>query len=260
MLDPLDWVDGWPEVRGGFGVSETLASKPAAQPGSSGNYKSSLAKPDTPGALMSEFSDEFDGGKPLGTWVNGRVPEDGTFGLTSHGTFSFTAQPRDLQAEKNDASVLTEPAPVDDYIVETRLHFPLPPDSSNHNYVQAGLVIHGDDDNYIKLVHLAWNGTRQIEFAKEIPTGQKYGNMRLGPPADWTYLRIVKRSGPKEGEESYTAYTTTQSDSDGAPINWSRGGTWTHSLGANAKIGLVAMDGTGYTAEFDYIRVATILP
>ncbi len=260
MLDPLDWVDGWPMVRGGFGASETLASKPAAQPGSSGSYKPIFAKADTPGALMPEYSDEFDGSKPLGTWVNDRLPEDGTFGLTPSGAFSFTTQARDLQGDKNDASILSEAAPAGDYIVETRLHFPLPPDSSNHNYVQAGLVIYGDDDNYIKLVHLAWNGTRQIEFAKEIPTGQKYGNMRLGPPADWTYLRIVKRSGPKEGEESYTAYTTTQSDSAGTPINWNRGGTWTHSLGANARIGLVAMDGSGFTAEFDYIRVATIQP
>lgn len=260
MIDPLDWADGWPMVRGGLGASETLASKPAAQPGSSGSYKPIFAQADNPGALMPEFSDEFDGSEPLGTWVNDRVPEDGTFGLTPSGAFSFTTQARDLQGDKNDASILSEAAPAGDYIVETRLHFPLPPDSSNHNYVQAGLVIYGDDDNYIKLVHLAWNGTRQIEFAKEIPTGQRYGNMRLSPPSDWTYLRIVKRSLGADSEESYTAYTTTESDPAGAPTNWIRGGTWTHSLGEKARIGFVAMDGSGFTAEFDYLRVASIEP
>ncbi|MFN2507906.1 MAG: family 43 glycosylhydrolase [Chthoniobacterales bacterium] len=258
MLDPLDWVDGWPAVRGGFGASETLTSKPAAQPGSTGTYRPLFAKPDTPGALMPAFSDEFNGGKPLGVWARNRVPQAGTFGLTGNGTFSFAAQARDLQGDGNDASVLTKPAPAGEYIVETRLHFPIPPDSSIHNYIQAGLMIYGDDDHYIKLVHLAWNGTRQIEFAKETPGGQRYGNMLLSPPADWTYLRIVKRL--LRAGESYTAYTTTQTDSAGAPMNWIRGGTWTHSLGPKARIGLVSMDGTGITAEFDYIRVSAIEP
>ncbi len=260
MLDPLDWVEGWPTVRGGFGASETVSSKPAAQPGEKSTYQPVLAKPDVPGGLIAELSDEFDGAKPIGAWAGDRVPDAGTFGLTPEGTFSFAAQPRDLQGDKNDASVLTEPTPAGDYMVETKLHFPLPADASNHNYVQAGLLIYGDDNNYIKLVHLAINGTRQIEFAKEVPAGQRYGNMLLSPPADDTYLRIVKRSGPKEGEESYTAYTTTQTDGAGAPTNWIRGGTWIHALGASAKIGFVAMDGSGFTAEFDYIRVATLQP
>jgi arabinan endo-1,5-alpha-L-arabinosidase len=34
-----------------------------------------------------------------------------------------------------------------------------------------------------------------------------------------------------------------------------RGGTWTHELGRDAQLGLVAMGGTGFTAEFDYVRV-----
>jgi arabinan endo-1,5-alpha-L-arabinosidase len=34
-----------------------------------------------------------------------------------------------------------------------------------------------------------------------------------------------------------------------------RGGTWTHALGQNARIGLVAMGGAGFRADFDYVRV-----
>ncbi|HWQ13552.1 MAG TPA: family 43 glycosylhydrolase [Roseiflexaceae bacterium] len=33
------------------------------------------------------------------------------------------------------------------------------------------------------------------------------------------------------------------------------GGTWTHRLGAHARIGLVSMGGADFTAEFDYVRV-----
>jgi arabinan endo-1,5-alpha-L-arabinosidase len=34
-----------------------------------------------------------------------------------------------------------------------------------------------------------------------------------------------------------------------------RGGTWTHDLGPDESIGLVAMGGSGFTAYFDYVRV-----
>lgn len=54
-------------------------------------------------------------------------------------------------------------------------------------------------------------------------------------------------------EESYTAYTSL----DGRI--WSRKGTWTHHLGQDQKIGLVAMgrpvEHPEYTAHFDYVRV-----
>ena len=103
------------------------------------------------------------------------------------------------------------------------------------------------------------NGTRQTEYGKERVAAPRYGNAVVSPPADWTYLRIVKRANPAPIEagadaEVYTAYTSR----DG--VTWVRGGTWTHTLGANARIGLVAMGGGGFTAHFDYVRVSTVLP
>ncbi len=124
--------------------------------------------------------------------------------------------------------------------------------------MQAGLVIYGDDDNYLKLVHVSIWETRQIEFGKEVsaappPGVQRYGNTVLSSPADWTYLRITKRIAA--GEEHYTAF----SSHDGQ--QWIRGGTWTHALGTNARIGLVAFDnGTGFTANFDYVHVYSNAP
>src|SRR5262249_50111559 len=148
-------------------------------------------------------------------------------------------------------SVLTEPAPTGNYVVETRVELNLPAEDCCFNYVQAGLVIYGDDDNFIKLAHVSIWETRQTEFAKElfpVPAGYpRYGNTVVGPPGLWTYLRIAKRT--RAGEELYTAYTSR----DGQ--QWVRGGVWTHNLGDSARIGLVSMGGSGFTANFDYVRV-----
>ena len=68
------------------------------------------------------------------------------------------------------------------------------------------------------------------------------GSPVVGPPGDWTWLRIVRR-----GDE-YRAYSST----DG--VTWIRGGVWTHDLGEDATIGLVSMGGSGFVARFDYVR------
>ena len=260
MLDPLDWNNGWPTVRGGFWASESVTNRPAAQVGQTNTYVTSYSTPDAPGLLIPELSDEFDTSTLNWSWAAGRIPVAGSYGLTTSSTFSFNVQSADLYKDRNDASVLVEATPASDYVVETRVNLPIPGDYTGHNYAQAGLVIYGDDNNYIKLVHVAINGTRQTEYAKEIPTGQRYGNTIIAPPSDWTFLRIARRTNVLTNEENYTAYTTTQTDAFGQPANWIRGGTWTHSLGTNAKIGLVSMSGTGYTAQFDYVHVSTLQP
>jgi len=182
-----------------------------------------------------------------------RPPAAGTYGLES-GTFRFDTQAADLFVDSNNASVLTEPAPNGNYVVEAKLKLNLPPEGCCFNYVQAGLVIYGGDDNFIKLAHVSIWETRQTEFDKEefpVPDGYpRYGNTVVGPPGDWTWLRIAKRT--HSGQEYDTAYTSN----DGR--HWVRGGTWTHNLGSSAKIGLVAMGGAGFTANFDYVRVYTV--
>src|SRR5262249_54549060 len=156
----------------------------------------------------------------------------------------------ELYVDQNDASVLVEPTPAGDFVVETRLSLSVPSTGCCYNYAQAGLVIYGDDDNYVKLVHVAIGGTRRTEFAKElapVPAGfPRSGGTRAGPPGDWTWLRIVRR-GVYSGE-LYTAYNSL----DGA--TWTRAGTWRHALGPVARIGLVSMNLAGYVARFDYVR------
>jgi arabinan endo-1,5-alpha-L-arabinosidase len=261
LLDQLDWVDGWPVVRGGRFASDTPQAAPAAQPGDSTNAKLRLAPTDALGARIDSASDEFSGSLAGWTWV--RQPAAGTYSIGG-GMFSIDTQAADLFVDSNNASVLTRPAPNDNYIVETRVRLSVPAEGCCFNYVQAGLVVYGSDDAFIKLATVSiWN-TRQTEFAKEV-TGvpaayPRYGNTVVGPPGEWTWLRIVARtddtpedsvSGPYGGTERYTAYTSH----DG--VTWTRGGTWAHQLGDGARIGLVAMGGSGFTADFDYVRVNT---
>lgn len=249
LIDPLDWVDGWPTVRGGLWASDSSQPAPAAQPGEESRYKVKLAKVDVPSTQINRLSDEFSGNTLSSQWTWVRQPTADTFGV-KNGTFRFDTQDTDLNGG-NNSSVLTEPAPSGNYVVETRVKLNLPSEGCCQNYVQAGLVIYGDDDNYIKLVHASIWETRQTEFAKEVgpvPAGYPtYGNTVVGPPATWTWLRIVKRT--KGGEELYTAYTSNNGKT------WVRGGVWTHKLGKNARIGLVSQVGKGFTANFDYVRV-----
>ena len=102
----------------------------------------------------------------------------------------------------------------------------------------------------------AW-GTRQTVFAREMeparPGYPTHGESAVGAVgADWTWLRIaVRRDGTTES-------STASTSRDG--IVWARGGTWTHALGEAARIGLVAMGGTGWTVEFDDLVVRTSGP
>ncbi len=250
MLDPIDWVDGWPIVRGGYYVSDSSQAVPAAQPGDPQRYLPSINPLDQPGTPIAELSDEFDALTLAPQWSWVRAPDPATFRMTGT-AFEWDTQFGDLYVDRNDASVLHEPAPAEDYLVEVKVALDVPAEGCCFNHSQGGLVIYRDDDNYIKLVHVPiWN-TRQVEFAKEVgpvPAGfPRYGNGVIGPPGDWTWLRIARRQ--QGASEIYTAYSSR----DG--VNWARGGAWTHNLGSAASIGLVSQSGAGFTSDFDYVRV-----
>jgi arabinan endo-1,5-alpha-L-arabinosidase len=257
MLDPLDWRRGWPTVRAGRWASDKRMPAPAAQPGEQSRYEPSWAPEYRPGRRIAWASDEFEGYSYGDQWSWVRRPANGA--SVWGGNFNFQAQKADLHTDSNNASVLVEDAPAGDYVVTTRVHLNLPPEGCCHNYTQAGLVIYGGDDRFIKLVHVSIWETRQTEFAKEVAPPQpegypRYGNTVVGPPSDWTYLRIVKRDAAT-GSDFYTAYTSQDGE------RWVKGGTWRHNLGANERIGLVSMGEPSdqeWQARFDYVRVARV--
>lgn len=116
------------------------------------------------------------------------------------------------------------------------------------------MVIYDGDDQYLKLTHTSIFETRQTEWAKEVhpddtPAGfPRYGNTVVGPPGEWTTLRIIKADFG--GGEYYQAWTKRDGD------RWNKGGTYRYDeLGDDAKIGLVSMGGAGYVTEVDWLRV-----
>ncbi len=255
LMDPLDWTnDGWPVLRGGYGPSDSPMPAPAAQPGEKTAYQPRFATQDEPDNLIKNFSDDFSSNTLSNKWSWVRPPAPGTYGL-ENGTFRFDTQNADIHEDSNNASVLTEDIPGGDYMVETKVKLSVPPECC-HNFVQAGMVIYGDDNNFIKMAVFSNFNTQQIEFAKEVfpvPAGYpRYGNTVVGPPGEWTYLRIVKHTN--KTEEVYTPYTSI----DGK--TWEKGGAYTHKLGQKAKIGLISMGGSGFTANFDYVHFYRVNP
>lgn len=254
LMDALDWIDGWPTVRGGLWASDTPQPAPAARPGDKGLYAPSTPKDDVPGAPIPALTDEFDTAAlgPQWSWV--REPAAEAFGV-SGGLLRFNTQTADLYLDTNSAPVLSQPAPTGDYIIETKVTVDVPPEGCCWNFTQAGLIAYKDDDNYVRVVSASIWDTRQVETAKEespVPDGYpRFGTSAGGPAGVWTWLRIARRT--RVNDETYTAYTSI----DGA--TWVRAGTWTHTLGKDARIGLIAMGSDAsigsYPARFEYVRV-----
>ncbi|WP_226873690.1 family 43 glycosylhydrolase [Microbispora sitophila] len=239
LIDRLDWVDGWPTVRGGAWASED----PQRAPGRKVPVKA--APLPRLGPLDPSRSDEFDGRlRPGWTWV--RAPQ----GELSGGALRWPTQDAELNRENNTASVLLREAPEGDWTAETKLTIDLGTDTVR-NYQQAGLIAYAGDDLYTKLVHVAiWN-TRQTEFGKEMPYAGRiaYGGTIVGPPADTTWLRLVHRVDRHNGEHELRAATSR----DGR--TWTYGGVWTLPADADLRVGLISLGGAGATAEFDYFHL-----
>jgi arabinan endo-1,5-alpha-L-arabinosidase len=252
LIDPLDWKSGWPVVRGGSGPSDRVLPGPAAQPGERTAYRPRFVHDPRVGAPYASLSDSFTGSALSSKWTWIRQPDASEFSV-SDGSLKWQTEAADLHPESVGsalASVLTEKAPRGDYVVEAKVNVSVPAEGCCQNYVQGGLVIYGDDGNYVKLASSSiWN-TRQTEFGNEVtpvPTGYpNYGNGVAGPVAEKTWLRIVRQG------DLFTAYTSIDGHS------WDRGGTWTHSLGSRARIGLISMGGAGFTTTFDYVKVSAL--
>jgi arabinan endo-1,5-alpha-L-arabinosidase len=257
LLDPIDWVGGWPTVRAGRGASSTTMPAPAAQPTQRSTYRPRGVVPDVPGSAIPGASDEFTGTEPdAARWTWLRQPVDPASYGVEDGVFRMDTQDGQLSGTDPQASALLQPAPSGDYVVETSVRLDVPAAGCCYDSVQAGLVVHAADDRFLKLVHASIASTRVTLFAVrvpiELPSAPSSGASTVGAPGDVTWLRLVKRT--VAGHVLFTAY----SSQDGT--HWVRGATWRHDgLGSDATIGLASMGGTGFTARFDYVRVSALL-
>ncbi len=249
LLDRIDWIVGWPVVNRGEGPSDTPQPRPSVTPGRAGP---AAAPAPLPAAAKPLWSERFATNElgPRWRWV--RPGAAGSWAGGQPG-LRMATQTTDLHVDTNTAALLATALPEGDLRIEARIRLDAPLECCALP-VQAGLVVMRDDDNYVKLVELAHDGLRQVEFGKELaPVGKgypRYGNTVVGTPGEWTWLRIDVRRGAQE--ERYTAW----SSQDGK--DWVRGGVWTHQLGPRATLGLVAMGGAGHSVTFGEVSVARL--
>lgn len=246
LLDRIDWVDGWPVARG------APSDEPRAAPAvvADAHPRAVDVAPVAVEHARPLWTDTFRGPKLDERWTWERPRDGWTAGRNG---LALPTQAAELHADTNTASVLQTPLPEGDYRIEAVLKLDAP-DACCATAVQAGFVVMRDDDNYVKLVEMAHGGLHQVEFAKElapVPADYpRYGNTVVGTPGATTWLRLdVHRVG---GEERYTAYSSR----DGK--TWVGGGTWTHRLGPEARLGLVAMGGAGQRAVFSKVSVSRL--
>jgi arabinan endo-1,5-alpha-L-arabinosidase len=252
LIDPIDWLNEWPSVRGGYWASDTPQPAPAAQPWEANAYRPSVKQPDEPGEKIAALSDEFNSKTLSPQWHFIHPQANNSYVLTGSAYQVQTMGP-DENGSPQLVSILGEPAPEGDYLVETKVTTTIPFDNSCcYNFAQGAMFIYGNDQNSIKLDVFPDFDTRQTEFGKQVgpvpPNYPTYDHMTVGPVGLTTWLRIVKRNG-SDNTELYSAYTSN----DGT--HWTRGGTWTHTLGPNAQIGIAAQNLAGFTVDFDYVRV-----
>ena len=254
LADPLDWHDGWPVVRGGAGPSDQPMSGPAAQPGWHSAYAPRWHPQPVPSRPDQRASDSFTASTLSAGWTWVREPAPGTWSVGG-GKLTMDTQAADIHPPASPAaSVLTEPAPQGDYAVQVKASINTPGSGCCFNYVQAALMIYGDDGHYVKLASVSiWN-TRQTEFGIENtsqPAGYPtYGNSVVGPVGDPTWLRIVHHR--VDGGDRYSAYTSL----DG--VHWVGGVTWTAALGSTPRIGLASFGGAGFVSTFEDLRVTAV--
>ena len=251
LLDRIDWVDGWPVINGGQGPSDTPRPRPAVAAGQASEAPAPAAPvpPATP-----VWSERFTQERLDARWSWIRPQAAGSWS-TGHPGLRMATQQTDLHEDTNSAAVLAAPLPEGDLRILARIRLDAPLDCCARP-VQAGLVVMRDDDNYVKLVELAHEGLRQVEFGKELaPVARgypRYGNTLAGTPGEWTWLRIdIRRAGD---EERYSAWSRT----DGG--DWVGGATWTHRMKGKARLGLVAMGGAGHAVTFGEVRVERLAP
>jgi len=257
FIDAIDWVNDWPLARGGFGPSDSASPQPvpAAQPGGSNAYAATQSTQDAPRSAITGLSDDFTESALSSQWSF--IHASATYALNGSG-YQVNSVAYDPIGSMAGVPLLAENAPAGDYLVETEIDLNLPVSGVGQNYAQAGLLLYGDDNNFIRADLYNNNDTRQVEFIKaQTPQASGYpswGATNLGTAAIGTqvtvWLRIARRT--LNGQQSYTAY----SSSDGA--TWIQGGTWVHSLGSTEKICLYAGNQAGYLANFHYVHVSTL--
>lgn len=155
------------------------------------------------------------------------------------------------QTTNTTPNIVLQDLPAGAFEATTRLTLP-----ADRSYQQAGLVLYGDDNNYLKLVYSGRSSTPNkannvIQFAKEVnATASETNSANLGADfPDTVWLRMSSTNGN---------VVTASYSTDGA--TWTTVSTTRDLTGITApKVGLLALGNqaaaVGITAQFDYFTL-----
>ena len=278
MMDPLDWVNGWPVVRNGTGDSDQPQPVPAAQPGATNGYVPPTYTPDTPGTALAAYSQDFTGATAFssqfsfihqqpnticqydGSGNYGPIPGDtpgfGALGYTLCSNFaaSDSSYPGDTMAQ---LPILAEAEPTGNYMIEVKFRSLVPPTTCcTANFSSQGLLVYSTDNTYLRFDEAANFDIRVTEFLNQLNSLSTVYYAPGGTPngSNYTYLRLAKRiTNATTGAATYTSYSSV----DG--VNYVRGPAWNVNYGTTAKVGIFSGN-TGFGAIFSYIHVSTLAP
>ncbi|GGM50325.1 hypothetical protein GCM10011608_39060 [Micromonospora sonchi] len=208
--------------------------------------------PDAPAGPVDP-SDEFTGNALDKCRWDAILREDPSAYRVSGGKLHIDVPNGDIYGTDNTGptNFILQNAPNGDWTMETKIDGSL----LDEQYQQAGLMVYGDDDNYVKFDYVVDNQagqpvTRRIELRSEI--GGTIQNPQPGAEnltsAEW-YLRLARNGDTFTG--SYSADGTT----------WTALTELTNAaVGANPKVGLFTLSGNqtaSKAASFDYFRLST---
>ena len=165
--------------------------------------------PDAGGAADATPSDEFDGASLDKCRWNAIVREDPSKYKLENGALSVTTTDGDIYQGDNVGSrsnfILQSPdrAPASDYVLETRLSGTI-----TDGYAQGGLIVYGDDGNYVKLDAIADQGAgriNRIEFRSEVNEAIQNPQPEIAAPANVSNyrLRLTKTGDSYTGEVAF---------------------------------------------------------
>ncbi len=210
-----------------------------------------------------EMSDEFDGAAIDGCRWDSVVRYDSTAAGVADGQLRIQTQPGDINgaANENPRNFILQEVPQavsqgEDWTIETRLT-----PTMLHQWQLAGLIVYGDDDNYVKFDVVANNTAGAATNLRAELVSEKGGqfgnggNRNIDIPetseSGWFYLRLT-RSG-----DTYSAEI-----SDGG-VNWTSLGDPVTNDAELTSFGLMAIgpqQTQPVTVAFDYFRVTTEQP
>jgi PKD repeat protein len=237
-----------------YSTAGTYSAKVVVSDGHNGTATSNtLSITVTPGGSCPPgFRDDFNGTALDASWTVLRP--DATDGgiVVGGGTAAIPTGTGDIyQTTNTGTNFVLRTAPSGAFTVTAKINH-----HGNERYQQGGIIVYGDDDNYVKLDRTATNAsgstnTEFFEFIQEVAASARNqsqdhtATIASDFPSDF-YLRIVW-----DGTNMTGAYST-----DGSA--WTSVGRASTALPANPKIGFFALSNGATTVvspKFDYITI-----